>query len=285
MTSPQVGLLKSGFLPATYTPFHVDTTVGAEHAVAGRGGRARSSCGDGSCSRRSTNGCATIHRLQAKAYRDYQQSLRGRGQHDVGFARRADLRDRSERSRALRQVARRRRPASSRATWWKPMPAPISSSSTRRSGIITAASTARTTTTRCRVDLDAALAAPARGSVVAEARRRPKSLLDETLVVCFGEFGRTPGELNPGQRSRSLPVRLHGPLRRRRCEGRAGRRGAPTSSAPRSSIPAGRRSGRSTWKTSPPRSTRLWVSTGRRRSMPHRPAARSTTSNRSPPDR
>src|SRR5262245_53204529 len=29
MTSPQVGLLKSGFLPATFTPFHVDTTVGA----------------------------------------------------------------------------------------------------------------------------------------------------------------------------------------------------------------------------------------------------------------
>src|SRR5436309_65803 len=29
MTSPQVGLLKCGFLPATYTPFHVDTTVGS----------------------------------------------------------------------------------------------------------------------------------------------------------------------------------------------------------------------------------------------------------------
>jgi uncharacterized protein (DUF1501 family) len=31
-------------------------------------------------------------------------------------------------------------------------------------------------------------------------RKRPdgRTLLDETLVVCFGEFGRTPGELNPG---------------------------------------------------------------------------------------
>jgi len=32
-------------------------------------------------------------------------------------------------------------------------------------------------------------------------RKRPdgRSLLDETMVVCFGEFGRTPGELNPGK--------------------------------------------------------------------------------------
>ena len=34
-----------------------------------------------------------------------------------------------------------------------------------------------------------------------EARKRPdgRSLLDETLVVCFGEFGRTPGPINPTQ--------------------------------------------------------------------------------------
>jgi hypothetical protein len=34
-----------------------------------------------------------------------------------------------------------------------------------------------------------------------ETRKRPsgKSLLDETLVVCFGEFGRTPGPINPTQ--------------------------------------------------------------------------------------
>ena len=38
--------------------------------------------------------------------------------------------------------------------------------------------------------------------------------------------------------------------------------------------------GRSTWKTSPARSTRRWASTGRRGSRPRRRAARSTTSSR-----
>ena len=47
-------------------------------------------------------------------------------------------------------------------------------------------------------DLDAAL-----GALLEDlsSRRRAdgRSLLDETLVACYGEFGRTPGELNPGR--------------------------------------------------------------------------------------
>jgi hypothetical protein len=47
-------------------------------------------------------------------------------------------------------------------------------------------------------ELDAALASLI-DDLATRKRTDGRSLLDETMVLCFGEFGRTPGELNPGR--------------------------------------------------------------------------------------
>ena len=99
-----------------------------------------------------------------------------------------------------------------------------------------------------------------------------RGLLDETLVVMLGEFGRTPriSAADAGRRPRPRPLaeRLPGRLRRRRGRRRARSSASPTGSGP---IPSPAPSALPTW---PRRSTRRSAST-RRPSSATASAARS----------
>jgi hypothetical protein len=268
MTSPQVGLLKSGFLPATFTPFHVDTTVGAstfsmddasrkdfvrrwellktfderlrnDSSLAAKAYRDYNNHYEGAVSMMSDSRASQIFAVDPADHERYGTSLVGDG---CVVARNLVEADAGTRFVIVNQ------------TFWD------------HHGRIYGENNHY----KMSRDLDAALA-----SLLSDlaTRKRPngRSLLDETLVVCFGEFGRTPGELNPGQGRDHYQYAFTGLF--------AG------GGARRSSTRAGAPSARSTSKTSPRRSTRHSASTGRRRSKTRRQDARSTTSSRSPRSR
>ena len=194
MTSPQVGLLKSGFLPATYTPFHVDTTVGADTLSLDEAGR-KEFMRRWELLKTFDERLRNDPSLAAKAYRDYNNHYEG-AVSMMSDARAAQvfaidppiMNATASRSSATALVVARNLVEGGRRH-------PLRHRQPRRSGIITAAFTVRATTTRCR-GIDAALAGLL-DDLVARKRADGQPLLDETLVVCFGEFGRTPGELNP----------------------------------------------------------------------------------------
>jgi len=196
MTSPQVGLLKSGFLPATYTPFHVDTTVGASTFSMDDGARK-------DFSRRWELLQTFDERLRndsslaAKAYRDYHNHYEG-AVSMMSDARASQIfavapADHDRYGKSLIGdgciVARNLVEADAgthfvivNQTFWD------------HHGRIYGEGNHY----KMSRDLDAAL-----GGLLEDLSSRKRadgrSLLDETLVVCFGEFGRTPGELNPGR--------------------------------------------------------------------------------------
>jgi len=196
MTSPQVGLLKSGFLPATYTPFHVDTTVGSEVLSmdeAARGDFNRRWALLQQFDERLRNDTS----LAAKAYRDYHNHYEGAvsmmsdPRASTIFA--VDPADHDRYGTSLVGdgcvVARNLVEADAgtrfvivNQTFWD------------HHGRIYAEGNHY----KMSRDLDAALAALLE-DLATRKRANGKSLLDETLVVCYGEFGRTPGELNPGR--------------------------------------------------------------------------------------
>jgi hypothetical protein len=196
MTSPQVGLLKSGFLPATFTPFHVDTTVGAstfsmddasrkdfvrrwellktfderlrnDSSLAAKAYRDYNNHYEGAVSMMSDSRASQIFAVDPADHERYGTSLVGDG---CVVARNLVEADAGTRFVIVNQ------------TFWD------------HHGRIYGENNHY----KMSRDLDAALA-----SLLSDlaTRKRPngRSLLDETLVVCFGEFGRTPGELNPGQ--------------------------------------------------------------------------------------
>lgn len=196
MTSPQVGLLKSGFLPATYTPFHVDTTVGASTFSMDDAGRA-DFMRRWELLKTFDERLRNDESLAAKAYRDYHNHYEGAV--SMMSDRRAsqifaiDPADHERYGNTLVGdgciVARNLVEADAGThfvivnhTFWD-----------HHGGIYR-----ENNHYKLSHELDAALASLI-DDLATRKRANGTSLLDETMVMCFGEFGRTPGDLNPGR--------------------------------------------------------------------------------------
>jgi len=196
MTSPQVGLLKCGFLPATYTPFHVDTTVGSSTFSMDDDGR-KEFMRRWELLKTFDERLRNDSSLAAKAFHDYHNHYEG------AVSMMSDTRaskifaiDSADHDRFGKTlvgdgciIARNLVEADAGThfvivnhTFWD-----------HHGRIYNDGNHYRLSK-----ELDVALA-----NLLQDLgnRKRPdgRSLLDETMVVCFGEFGRTPGELNPGK--------------------------------------------------------------------------------------
>lgn len=196
MTSPQVGLLKSGFLPATFTPFHVDTTVGADTLSLDDAGR-QEFLRRWELLKTFDERLRNDPSLAAKAYRDYNDHYEGAV--SMMSDKRAsqifaiDPADHQRYGKSLvgdGLVVARNLVEADAGTHFVIVNQTFWDHHGRIYGENNHYKMSR--------DLDAALAGLL-DDLSSRKRADGRSLLDETLVVCFGEFGRTPGELNPGQ--------------------------------------------------------------------------------------
>jgi hypothetical protein len=196
MTSPQVGLLKCGFLPATYTPFHVDTTIGAstfsmddnarkefmrrwellknfderlrnDSTLAAKAFRDYHNHYEGAVSMMSDTRASEIFKIDPADHDRYGKTLIGDG---CVIARNLVEADAGTHFIIVNQ------------TFWD-----------HHGGIYR-----ENNHPKMSRDLDTALANLLQ-DLESKKRLDGRSLLDETMIVCFGEFGRTPGELNPGR--------------------------------------------------------------------------------------
>jgi hypothetical protein len=196
MSSPQVGLLKSGFLPATYTPFHVDTAVGASTLSMDDAAR-KEFVRRWELLQVFDERLRNDSSLAAKAYRDYHNHYEGAvsmmsdSRASQVFAVDPADHDRYGKSlvgdgcvvaRNLVEVDAGTHFVIVNQTFWD-----------HHGRIYGEANHYKMS-----CDLDAALGALLE-DLSSRKRADGRSLLDETLVACFGEFGRTPGELNPGR--------------------------------------------------------------------------------------
>jgi hypothetical protein len=196
MTSPQVGLLKSGFLPATFTPFHVDTTVGADTLSLDDAGR-KEFLRRWELLKTFDERLRNDPSLAAKAYRDYNDHYEG-AVSMMSDKRSAqifaiDPKDHERYGKSLvgdGLVVARNLVEADAGTHFVIVNQTFWDHHGRIYGENNHYKMSR--------DLDAALAGLL-DDLSSRKRADGRSLLDETLVVCFGEFGRTPGELNPGQ--------------------------------------------------------------------------------------
>jgi hypothetical protein len=196
MTSPQVGLLKSGFLPATFTPFHVDTAIGADTLSLDDTGR-QEFMRRWELLKTFDERLRNDPSLAAKAYRDYNDHYQGAV--SMMSDRRAaqifaiDPADHDRYGKSLvgdGLVVARNLVEADAGTHFVIVNQTFWDHHGRIYGENNHYKMSR--------DLDAALAGLL-DDLSSRKRADGRSLLDETLVVCFGEFGRTPGELNPGQ--------------------------------------------------------------------------------------
>lgn len=193
VVTSQVGLLKSGFLPATYSPFHVDTTVGLSAFSMQEAERIEF--------QRRWELLRTFDArlrndpsLAAKAYRDYHNYYEGAVDmlSDARAARIFEIHEAdSERygKTSLGDgciVARNlvEADAGTRFVF-------VNHYDWDHHGRIYG----ERSHYRMSHELDDALGALL-DDLAARTRPDGRSLLAETLVVCMGEFGRTPGELN-----------------------------------------------------------------------------------------
>jgi hypothetical protein len=196
MTSPQVGLLKSGFLPATFTPFHVDTSVGASTFSMDDAGR-NEFMRRWELLKRFDERLRNDESLAAKAYRDYHNHYEGAvsmmsdTRASQIFA--IDPGDHERYGKTLVGdgciVARNLVEADAGThfvivnhTFWD-----------HHGGIYRDNNHYKMSR-----ELDTALASLLE-DLAGRKRADGTPLLAETMVLCFGEFGRTPGELNPGR--------------------------------------------------------------------------------------
>jgi hypothetical protein len=189
----QVGLLKSGFLPATYSPFHVDTTVGLSAFAMKDPERSEFD--------RRWNLLKTFDErmrndpsLAAKAYRDYHNYYEGAVEmlSDPRAAKIFEI-DEADSARYGKTslgdgciVARKLVEADAGTHFVY-----VNHYDWDHHGRIYN----ERSHYRMSHELDDALAALL-DDLAATRRPDGRSLLDETLVVCMGEFGRTPGKLN-----------------------------------------------------------------------------------------
>lgn len=192
VTQSQAGLLTSGFLPAAYSPFHIDTAVSLSSYKVDAESKKEFSRRWEMLKRFDTR-LRNDSSLQAKAYHDYNDHYEGAFKM-VMDPRTAPLFE-------LEEADRKR----------------YGSTITGDAAIIARnlveadAGThfiflqqngwdhhkdiyARQNHYKLSVDLDAALASLIE-DLATRKRKDGRSLLDETMVVCMGEFGRTPGEI------------------------------------------------------------------------------------------
>jgi hypothetical protein len=196
VTSSQAGLLGSGFLPATYTPFHIDTTTGMD-AIAMDDPSRKKLMRRWELLKNFDERLRNDPSLGAKAFRDYHNHYEG------AISMMAD-----ERAAQVFQID----PAD-HDRYGKTL---VGDGCVLARNLVEADAGTHFILVnhgywdfhgriynegnqyKLSRDIDIALT-----SLLDDlsAKKRPdgRSLLDETLVVCFGEFGRTPGELNPSR--------------------------------------------------------------------------------------
>jgi uncharacterized protein (DUF1501 family) len=192
----QAGLIKSGFLPATHAPFYVETGAGMAALAVDADGRKQ-------FLRRwdlLKNFDARLRNdtsLQARAFRDYHNFYQG-AVSMMSDARAAQVftLDPADRERYGKtevgdgcQIARNLVEADAGTHFMMVQQAGWD----HHSRIYAPGSHYRVSR-----DLDNALSALL-DDLAARKRKDGRSLLDQTLVMCFGEFGRTPGPINPTQ--------------------------------------------------------------------------------------
>jgi hypothetical protein len=193
VTTSQVGLLKSGFLPATYSPFHVETTTGMD-ALSTNDADRKEMMRRWELLKTFDGRLRNDESLQAKAFHDYHNYYEGAvsmlSDDRAAQAFKLDPADQDRYGKTTLGdgciVARNLVEADAGTqfvfvnhTDWD-----------HHGGIY-----GQNNHYRMSRELDNALSALLDDL---STRKRPdgKSLLDETLVICMGEFGRTPGELN-----------------------------------------------------------------------------------------
>ncbi|MBI1786673.1 MAG: DUF1501 domain-containing protein [Acidobacteria bacterium] len=199
VTQSQAGLLESGFLPARYSPFHINTNTTLSTFSPGPDGKKELER-RWELLRRFDDRLRTDPSLAAKAYRDYNDHYQG--------AVRLLSDPRGERIFRIPEEDKKRYGGS-----------PTGDACILARNLIEADGGthflflqqngwdhhkdiySRANHYRLSQELDPALA-----SLIEDLGRmkRPggRTLLDETLVVCMGEFGRTPGDLTPGLKGR-----------------------------------------------------------------------------------
>ena len=193
VTQSQAGLLGSGFLPATYTPFHIDTTSGIGAIAVDDEGR-KKLLRRWELLKKVDERLRNDPSLQAKAYRDYHNHYEG------AVSMMSD--QRASRVFQIETVDHERYGKSQ-----------VGDGCILARNLVEADAGTRFVLVNHRdwdhhtriyndnnhyklcKELDTALSSLLEDLAV---RKRPdgRTLLDETMVVCFGEFGRTPGELS-----------------------------------------------------------------------------------------
>ena len=194
VTQSQAGLLGSGFLPATYTPFHVDTASGIGALAMDQGSRA-TLLRRWELLKNFDERLRNDSSLAAKAFRDYHNHYEG-------------------------AVSMMSDPRASQVFEIDPADhdrygkTPLGDGCILARNLVHADAGTRFVMVNHRdwdhhnriynegnhykmcQELDVALSSLLEDLA---ARKRPdgRTLLDETMVVCFGEFGRTPGALSP----------------------------------------------------------------------------------------
>ncbi|MBM3811562.1 MAG: DUF1501 domain-containing protein [Acidimicrobiia bacterium] len=192
VTQSQAGLLKSGFLPATYSPFHIDTNTGLSAYQVDEGGRAEFER-RWELLKRFDARLRTDKALEAKAYRDFNDHYQGAVQMMT-----------DPRTGKVFQI-----PPEDHARYGKTITGDAcilarnlveADAGTRfiflqqdgwdhHSNIYQQGNHYKRSW-----ELDHALA-PLFEDLAGRKRDDGRSLLSQTLIVCMGEFGRTPGEL------------------------------------------------------------------------------------------
>lgn len=196
VATSQVGLLKSGFLPATYSPFHVDTNTGLA-ALATTEDERKELARRWELLKTFDERLRNDSTLQNKAYRDFHNYYEGAVSmmQDTRAAKVFQI-DPADQERYGKNnvgngciIARNLVEADAGTQFVF-----VNHTDWDHHGRIYQ----QNSHYRMSHELDNAL-----GSLLDDlsTRKRPdgRTLLDETMVVCMGEFGRTPGDINPAR--------------------------------------------------------------------------------------
>ncbi len=193
VTQSQAGLLGSGFLPATYTPFHIDTTSGIGAIAVDEEGR-KKLLRRWELLKKVDERLRNDPSLQAKAYRDYHNHYEG------AVSMMSD-----QRASQVFQIetADHERYGKSQVGDGCILARNLVEADAGTQFVLvshrdwdhhTRIYNENNHYKLCK-ELDTALSSLL-DDLSTRRRADGRTLLDETMVVCFGEFGRTPGELS-----------------------------------------------------------------------------------------
>ena len=194
VTTSQVGLLKSGFFPATYSPFHVETTGSGLDALSTDDASRKEMMRRWDLLKNFDARLRNDESLQAKAYRDYHNYYEGAismmsddKAKSVFTLNPADQERYGKTSLGDGCILARNLVEADAGTQF----VFVNHTDWDHHGNIYNPNSHY----RMSHELDTALSALLE-DLASRKRADGKSLLDETLVVCMGEFGRTPGNIN-----------------------------------------------------------------------------------------